>query len=641
MNGGMNESSEPLDEKQLFKDLNEKLGNSLIELYEPKNKVVGRDDILHKLRISLNRVRTKVGCLVGLPGAGKTAIVETYQKISKEQNRDIQLMSLSIGAMSAHGKNKLNERIENLLPLLEEYENNLRKIRPNIELVLFVDEIHLIVSIYGQGSKIGGDLLKRALGRPSIRFIGATTNNEYEAYIGTDGAFARRLRKIPVDDIDKAITQEIARDFIDVYMPDSIREMNQDLPDSLFEKVIKANRMYRPEFAEPDKTLDVFEEAMSISEIENIRIDSDMINRIFDDNYGISLDFKANYDKIYNSIINRVVGQPMALYVVERTVKKLAFNIGFTESPTSMLFLGPSGVGKTEMTKAFAEGLHGEPDDYIHFDMSDYSLEDSEPDFRRDLGRKVKNTKKKIILLDELEKSNKLIRQTLLPILMEGISYYVSPGADGFAVRNPISLKNFVIIATSNVAHELFEDVHRFTKKKQKVTKDNINQYTDALKQEFQSLESDIHDALRAEFAPELIGRFTNIIPFYALHESTLLEIAEKTTMKLLKSLNQRPEGFKVELQSPIDWNHMGYNYVASEVIMFIVFELANSTDSNFGGARAITRYIENELYMEILDAIFDNPDKRRFVVRTNGLGGFENEGNVKGKGGLVVRPAV
>lgn len=641
MDGGMNESSKALDEKQLFNELNEKLGYSLIELYEPENKVVGRDDVLHKLRIRMNRRRTKVACLVGLPGAGKTAIVETYKKLNKEENRDIQLISLSIGAMSAHGKNKLNERLENLLPLLEEYEDNLRKIRPNVELVLFVDEIHLIVSIYGQGSKIGGDLLKRALGRPSIRFIGATTTNEYESYIASDGAFARRLRAIPVNEIDKEITKEVVKDFLDVYMPDSIREINKNLPDSLFEKVIKANRMFRPEFAEPDKSLDIFETAMSISEIEKIPIDSDMINRIFEDDFNITLDFQANYEQIYNCIINRVIGQPMALYVVERTVKKLAFNIGFNEAPTSMLYIGPSGVGKTEMTKAFAEGLHGEPDDYIHLDMSDYSLEESEPAFRRDLGFKVKNSDTKIILLDEIEKANKLIHQTMLPILQEGLFYYTSTGADGFPVRNPVSLKNFVIICTSNVAQELFKEVHRFTKKKQKITKDNINQYSNDLKQEFQSLESDIHDALRASFAPELIGRFTNIIPFYALHESTLLEIAEKTTMKLLKSLNQRPEGYKVELQSPIDWNHMGYNYVASEVIMFIVFELANTTDSNFGGARAITRYIENELYMEILDAIFDNPDKRRFVVRTNGLGGFEKAGMVKGKGGLVVRPAI
>ena len=119
------ETNEPLNEKELFDELNGKLGNSLIELYEPENKVVGRDDVIHKLKIRMNRKRTKVACLVGLPGAGKTAIVETYKKINQEQNRDVQLMSLSVGSLAAHGETKLNERLENMLPWLEEYEDNL------------------------------------------------------------------------------------------------------------------------------------------------------------------------------------------------------------------------------------------------------------------------------------------------------------------------------------------------------------------------------------------------------------------------------------------------------------------------------------------------------------------------------------
>lgn len=636
------ETNEPLNEKELFDELNGKLGNSLIELYEPENKVVGRDDVIHKLKIRMNRKRTKVACLVGLPGAGKTAIVETYKKINQEQNRDVQLMSLSVGSLAAHGETKLNERLENMLPWLEEYEDNLRKIRPNVEIVLFVDEIHLIVSIYGKGTKKGGDLLKRALGRPSIRFIGATTTNEYESYIASDGAFARRLRKIPVDEIDKSTTKMVLNDFLETYMPESIQELNKNtINDSLFEKVIKANRMYRPEFAEPDKSLDIFETAISISELEGIPIDDAMINRIFKDDYNITLDFKANFDKIYNSIINRVIGQPMALYMVEGSVKKLTFNIGFNEAPTSLFFIGPSGVGKTEMTKAFAEGLHDDPDKYIHLDMSDYSLPTSEPAFRYNLGKKAKNTNTKIILLDELEKANKLIHQTLLPILQEGVFQYTTTGADGFPVDNKVSLKNFVIICTSNVAAELFKDIHKFNKKGKPISGNNINEYTVELKQEFQNLEADIHSALRSRFAPELIGRFANIIPFYALHEATYIQIAERTTMKLLKALNNRPESYKIDIQAPVDWSQNGYKYKTSEVIMYIVFELANVSDSNFGGARAITRYIDNDLYMEILDAIFKYPDKRRFIVRTNGLSGFEGIGNVQGKGALVVKPAV
>lgn len=166
-----------------------------------------------------------------------------------------------------------------------------------------------------------------------------------------------------------------------------------------------------------------------------------------------------------------------------------------------------------------------------------------------------------------------------------------------------------------------------------------MNKYTKELKQEYQNMEIDIYKALTDAFSPEFVGRFSNIVPFYALHESTLLDIATDSIMKLLKSLNNRPDGYKIEIKKPKDWSSRDYNYVASEVAMYITFELADIKNSNFGGARAIKRYVDNELYMSILDAIFEYPDKRRFQVSTNGKSAFESE-YTKGYGDIIVRPA-
>lgn len=110
--------------------------------------------------------------------------------------------------------------------------------------------------------------------------------------------------------------------------------------------------------------------------------------------------------------------------------------------------------------------------------------------------------------------------------------------------------------------------------------------------------------------------------------------------MKLIKQLNSRPEGYNVKVREPMKWSYGGYDLVASELTMYVCFELANIDDSNFGGARAIKRYIDNEIFPNILDAILDNPDKRRFFVHTNGKCSFENPNFQVGLGDIVVEPA-
>lgn len=624
---------------KFFNELNASLGFSLTELYEPKHIVKGREKELHQLDIQMARPLTPVCLLLGLAGAGKTALVESWKKIQQDKGKNIVLLSLSLGAMSAQGKEELQMRMESLMPKLKQYQDILRKTNPNTEVVLFIDEVHMVVSIFGKGSKLGGDLLKTSLARSYVKVIAATTRIEYDTYIANDAPLARRFKNLAINEVSKPVTKEILRSWLDVYMPPQIAEMN-NISDKTLEKIIDANHLYRPQFAEPAKSIDILESAISISKVENEPITDDVINRIFYEQFNVQLDFKANYDKVFNTILNRVKGQPMALYTVERAVKKLAFNIDSSNRPKlTMLFIGSSGTGKTEMTKALSDGIYSDESHIVTFNMSDYANGDNEPQFRRDLGTAVRHDSSAIILFDEMEKAHKYIMQALLPILDEGIVRFSEKGADDYVINHEISLRNTIIIATSNVAADLFKDVHQFSKERKSITQENMNKYTKELKQEYQNMEIDIYKALTDAFSPEFVGRFSNIVPFYALHESTLLDIATDSIMKLLKSLNNRPDGYKIEIKKPKDWSSRDYNYVASEVAMYITFELADIKNSNFGGARAIKRYVDNELYMSILDAIFEYPDKRRFQVSTNGKSAFESE-YTKGYGDIVVRPA-
>ena len=625
---------------KFFNELNASLGFSLTELYEPQHIVKGREKELHQIDIKMARPLTPVSLLLGLAGAGKTSLVESWKKIQQEKGKNIVLLSLSLGAMSAQGKETLQMRLETLMPKLKQYQDILRKTNPFTDVVLFIDEVHMIVSIFGKGSKLGGDLLKTSLARPPVKVIAATTRNEYDTYVANDGPLARRFKNSAINEVNKSVTKDILRNWLDVYMPPHLSEMNNSISDTTLEKIINANHLYRPQFAEPAKSIDILESAIGISDVENIPITDDVINRIFKEDFNVQLDFKANYDKVFNTIVNRVKGQPMALYTVERAVKKLTFNIDSSNRPkATMLFIGSSGTGKTEMTKALSEGIYSDESHVVTFNMSDYANGDNEPQFRRDLGTAIRHDSSAIILFDEMEKAHKYIMQALLPILDEGIVRFSEKGADDYIINHEISLRNTIIIATSNVAADLFKDVHQFSKERKSITQENMNIYTKELKQEYQNMEIDIYKALTDAFSPEFVGRFSNIVPFYALHESTLLDIATNSIMKLLKSLNNRPDGYKIEIKKPKDWSYRDYNYVASEVAMYITFELADIKNSNFGGARAIKRYVENELYMSILDAIFEHPDKRRFQVSTNGKSAFESE-YTKGYGDIIVRPA-
>ncbi|HCX2884526.1 TPA: ATP-dependent Clp protease ATP-binding subunit [Staphylococcus aureus] len=628
------------DEKQTaqdyFEQMNASLGNSLQHLFEPKHDVKGRETELHQLDIQMSRPLTPVCLLLGLAGSGKTALVETWLKRQKKNGKNVVLLSLALGAMSSDGRTMLQQRMEALMPKLKKYQDLLQKENPNTEVVLFIDEVHMVVSIFGKGSKLGGDLLKTSLARSYVKVIAATTRIEYDSYIASDAPLARRFKNLAINEVNKTVTKEILDSWCDTYI-------GERLPTKVLNKIIDANKAYRPQFAEPAKSIDILESAEAIKQVENIPIDEEMINRIFLEQFNINLNFQANFEHVYNTILRRVKGQPMALYTVERAVKKLAFNLTSSNRPkATMLFVGSSGVGKTEMTKALAEGVYDSEDKILPINMFEYATEDSEPKFRRDLGTAVRHDSDIVILLDELEKAHQYIKQDLLGILDEGIVKFTEVGADGYPIDHTISLKNTVIIGTSNAAAQLFKEAHRFSKHRGSINQDNMNEYSQALKQEYQDMEVDLYKALQKNFTPEFLGRFSNIIPFYALHESTLLEIARDSIMKMVKELNSRPDSYKIEIKRPKNWKEFGYDYVADEISMYLVFELANNDDSNFGGARAITRYVENELYMEILDAIFDpnNRDKRRFLVHTNGESAFESHGIGKGLGGIVVEPA-
>src|SRR5699024_5939115 len=176
-----NRDKSKLTSQEYFDEMNRELGYALTKLYEPEHNVIGREKELHQLDILMSRPLTPIALLIGLAGAGKTAIVETWLKLQKEKGKKIVLLSLALGAMSSDGKTLLQKRMEELMPKLKEYQDKLKEEDPETEVVLFIDEVHMVVSIFGKGSKLGGDLLKTSLARSYVKVIAATTRIEYDS----------------------------------------------------------------------------------------------------------------------------------------------------------------------------------------------------------------------------------------------------------------------------------------------------------------------------------------------------------------------------------------------------------------------------------------------------------------------------
>ena len=203
-----------------FNKYNASIGDSLQELAEQPQDVVGRDRELDLLEQVLTRPITPIALLIGNAGVGKTAIVEEFVKRTNEGRLGIRgvkylVTSLALGELSALDRNKLQAAISNVLADLKNFEMKAQKalMDDEIRVLLFIDEVHMLVTIFGEGTKIGGDLAKDKLARAPIRVIAATTSREYDSTIAVDEPFAERFKRIEIQELDRSVVHDIARNW--------------------------------------------------------------------------------------------------------------------------------------------------------------------------------------------------------------------------------------------------------------------------------------------------------------------------------------------------------------------------------------------------------------------------------------------
>ncbi|WP_411334899.1 AAA family ATPase [Metabacillus indicus] len=579
--------------------------------------VIGRDAEVERLIEVLNRRNKNNPVLIGEPGVGKTAVVEGFAlKIAegdvpaKLKNKEVYLLDVASLVANTGVRGQFEERMKQLISELQQKKN----------IILFIDEIHQLVGAgSAEGSMDAGNILKPALARGELQVVGATTLKEYRQ-IEKDAALERRFQPVMVTEpsLEKAI--EILKGIQDKY--EKYHEVSYS-EDAIKATVMLSHRYIQDRYL-PDKAIDLLDEAGSkknlqsgggedisekLAEIarkkaqatkeenyelaaklrdEEIKLESmqttshavveaEDIAAIIEKKTGIPVgklqeDEQAQMKNLESKLSGKVIGQEEAVKKVAKAIRRSRAGLKSKQRPIgSFLFVGPTGVGKTELTKTLASELFGTRDSLIRLDMSEYmekhsvsKIIGSPPGYvgheeAGQLSEKVRRNPYSIILLDEIEKAHPDVQHMFLQVMEDG-RLTDSQG-------RTVSFKDTVIIMTSNAGAG-----HK------KVTVGFGN--SEALN------ESSLLESLGSFFKPEFLNRFDSIIEFKSLEKTDLLQIVDIMLDELQETLNEQHIKLNITDEAKEKIAELGYHPAF--------------------GARPLRRVIQEHVEDAIADVLLD-----------------------------------
>lgn len=502
------------------------------------DEVIGRDSEIQRVIQILTRQTKSNAVLLGEAGVGKTAIVEGLAKLIYEEKtpdalRGVRILSINLVSLLSAASSYT--RAENVM------ESIIEEVKQAGNIILFIDELHTITG-GGQSNEANSisNILKPALARGELHMIGATTLSEYRKYIEKDPALSRRFEPVKVDepDIETAvkILSKVAQKLEEFH--------NVKIDDTAIRDSVILSKRYIQDRHLPDKAIDLLDEASSKIALENKTIlTSEDIRDIISNRTGIpvnslSADDQSKLSNLEELLSQSVIGQPHGIHVVSEAIRRARAGLKDPNKPTgSFLFLGPSGVGKTELAKVLAREIYNTEKALIRLDMSEFSeqhtvqrLVGAPPGYvGYDEGGQLTNPvweqPYSLILLDEIEKAHPKVFDIFLQVLDDGRL------TDGQG--RTVDFKNTIIIATSNIASsEIMEEIKKAENKETLSSPEFI--------------ENTIIPILRDYFRPEFINRFDEVVVFNPLGIEELVQIAKLQIKKIQKRLEEK--GIKIEV---------------------------------------------------------------------------------------------
>ena len=489
--------------------------------------VVGRTEEIRRAIQILSRRSKNNPVLVGEPGVGKTAVAEglamcVAQGQAPAELKNKRIVSLDIPAMLAGTKYRgdFEERVKSVL----------RDVRRAGDIILFIDELHTII---GAGSAEGAidaaNILKPALGRGEVQIIGATTPEEYRRHIEKDAALERRFQPVKVGEPDREQTMEMLRS---VRTPLE-RHHGVRLTAGAMRAAYELSVRYINDRFLPDKAIDLLDEAAAAVHVagERITVETQDVAQVVSmwtgvPVTGLDADESLRLLTLEKQLRERIIGQDEAVSAVARAIRRGRVGLKDPGRPVgSFLFLGPTGVGKTELCRALAATVYGDEGAIIRLDMSEYMekhsvsrLIGSPPGYvgyeeGGQLTEKVRRKPYSVVLFDEIEKAHEDVWNILLQILEDGVV------TDSQGRR--VDFKNTVIVMTSNLGSSyILEGI-----KDGRITEEARAQVNLLLKQSFR---------------PEFLNRIDDIVFYKPLDKEEIFKITDLMLEDIRKRLKER-----------------------------------------------------------------------------------------------------
>ncbi len=593
--------------------------------------IIGREDELYRTIQILSRRTKNNPCLIGEPGVGKTAIAEGLAlKIANGTaparllDKEIYLLDLTGLVAGTQFRGQFESRVKGLVEEVKKAGN----------IILFIDEIHNLVGAgdSAEGSMNAANILKPALSRGEIQVIGATTFKEYRKYIEKDAALERRFQPVVIEEqsIEDTIkVLEGVKCYYEGYH-------NVTISDEIIRKTVLLSERYVTDRYLPDKAIDLLDEACACTSLANSAIDElyvankkvaelsvelEELNAVVENpDYEKLANVKAQLEKykqqadklcvkatnnvvtdnelakvielwtgipaskvkesdlkklttLEDNLKKRIIGQDEAVSVVAAAVRRSRVKTNAQKRPASFIFVGPTGVGKTQLVKVLSEELFDTPETMIRLDMSEYMEKHSVSrligappgyvgyDEAGQLTEKVRRKPYSVILFDEIEKAHPDVLNILLQILDDGRI----TDAQG----RTVNFENTILVMTSNAGSNISENLLGFGKTEKVASKEK------ALK------------ALEEFLRPEFLGRVDDIVAFSPLECESLSKIAGIMLNELNDSLREK-----------------GIDVIFNKKVCDFIAEKA---DSKKRGARDLRNIIRKDIEDKIVDLIIKN----------------------------------
>jgi len=596
------------------------------------DRLIGREEELYRVIQILSRRTKNNPCLIGEPGVGKTAIAEGLALKIAQGNinarlseKEIFLLDLTALVAGTQFRGQFESRLKNLV----------EEVKAEGNIILVIDEVHnLVGSGDAEGSMNAANILKPALSRGEIQVIGATTFKEYRKYIEKDAALERRFQPVTIEEPSLAEAIEVlggVKDYYETYHGVTV-------PDAIIVKAVQFSERYITDRFLPDKAIDLLDEACSCASLRNAAADelflvakklrelteleegmenssdqpdyeelaalkSDILrlqetkaeleqqsqgNVVTDQDLARVIELwtgipaakvkeseTAKLQQLAENLRQKIIGQDEAVALVAAAVKRSRVQISPRRRPASFIFVGPTGVGKTELVKVLAAALFSTPETLIRLDMSEFMEKHSVSriigappgyigyDEAGQLTEKVRRKPYSVLLFDEIEKAHPDVMNVLLQILDEG----KVTDAQGRAVN----FENTVIVMTSNAGSDRRENAMGFGKTGAQASREKAEK------------------ALKEFLRPEFISRVDETVFFDSLTEDDFKSIAVLMLNELVTALGEK-----------------GIRFTFEDAAVAL---LAGNAFGGVRGARDLRNLIRREVEDKLASMLVDRPE--------------------------------